>query len=183
MKMKYNPSHTPANFLVFLHGKDLLKEDLLFSERLELEKEFYEWCRGKTAKDRYDCYDEDFYRDGELMTDEEVVGLLNLQEADLVECRARKSIMREKLYAFQEVCRKHYLLNVDELDQRLNEIKSWKDSCIHYMNVFSLLSMDCQIVQEAIWDLEKAIDDDAGASRLLDDLKRKFDDLNEHRLI
>ena len=183
MKMKAYPTHTPANFLVFLHMKDLLKEDLLFSERLKLEKEFYKWCKGASTKARYCCYDEDFYRDGELMTDKEVVGLMNLQEAELVECRARKGIMQDKLYAFQEVCRKHHLSNVEELDQRLNEFESWKNSACHYTNIFSILSMDCQIVQEAIWDLEKIIDSDSEASRLLDDLKKKFDDLNKHRLI
>ena len=41
---KYKVKDCPLNVIGFLKIKGLLKEDLLFSERLELEKEFYEWC-------------------------------------------------------------------------------------------------------------------------------------------
>lgn len=44
MKRKCKIKPCPSSFLCFLKGKDLLKKDLLFSERMELEKEFYEWC-------------------------------------------------------------------------------------------------------------------------------------------
>lgn len=34
----------PSSMVAFLMHKGLIKEPLLFSQRMELEKEFYEWC-------------------------------------------------------------------------------------------------------------------------------------------
>lgn len=78
----------------------------------------------------------------------------------------------------------------DLLNKLNNEKESWKHSCCGYMNIYSILSMDCQIVQEAIWDLEKAINDNKSNSYneksrvllCLEDLKKKFDELQKHRL-
>lgn len=35
----------PFNFLIFLNQKGLLKKELLFTQRLKLEEEFFEWCK------------------------------------------------------------------------------------------------------------------------------------------
>lgn len=78
----------------------------------------------------------------------------------------------------------------DLLNDLNDEKNSWKMHCCKQMNVDSVLSMDCQIVQEAIWDLEKAINDNKNNTYnekqsvmwCLDDLKKKWDKLNRHRL-
>lgn len=52
---KYKFSPCPSNMVAFLMHKGLIKESLLFSQRMELEKEFYEWCENggkETAKDK-----------------------------------------------------------------------------------------------------------------------------------
>lgn len=48
-------SACPSNMVAFLMHKGLINEKLLFSQRMELEKEFYEWCENggkETAKDK-----------------------------------------------------------------------------------------------------------------------------------
>lgn len=58
-------------------------------------------------------------------------------------------------------------------NRELREEKEfWKGDACNCSNYLSILSMDCQIVQEAICDLKKATDE-------LDD---KFDELNQHRI-
>ena len=42
--------------------------------------------------------------------------------------------------------------------------------------------MDCQIVQEAIYNLKQVIDVNTEAFKLLDELDDKFDELNQRRI-
>lgn len=78
----------------------------------------------------------------------------------------------------------------DLLNDLNDEKNSWKMHCCKRMSMDSVLSMDCQIVQEAIWDLEKAISENKTNSfnekeqvdRCLDDLKKKWGKLKRHRL-
>ena len=68
-------------------------------------------------------------------------------------------------------------------NEKLKEDKEfWKGDSCKCPNYLSILSMDCQIVQEAIWDLKKVIDVDTEAFKLLDELDDKFDELNQHRI-
>lgn len=77
---------------------------------------------------------------------------------------------------------------VDLLNELENEKEAWKDNSCSYLSTFSILSMDCQIVQEAIWDLGRylrynyrcPLNDETDL--LLKDLEKKFTDLNNHRL-
>lgn len=62
------------------------------------------------------------------------------------------------------------------------EKEFWKGDSCNCSNYLSILSMDCQIVQEAICDLKNVIDVDTEASKLLDKLDDKFDELNQHRI-
>ena len=62
------------------------------------------------------------------------------------------------------------------------EKEFWKGDSCNCSNYLSILSMDCQIVQEAIYDLKKVIDVDTEASKLLNELNDKFDKLNQHRI-
>ena len=39
----------------------------------------------------------------------------------------------------------------EEIEELKREIDDWKSSTCSYMNKDSILSMDCQIVQEALW--------------------------------
>lgn len=76
------------------------------------------------------------------------------------------------------------LLNeLSEENEQLKEEKEfWKGDACNCSNYLSILSMDCQIVQEAICDLKSVIDVDTEAFRLLDKLDDKFDELNQHRI-
>lgn len=69
-----------------------------------------------------------------------------------------------------------------EWNKLIREKDNWKyDSC-NYMNLYSILDMDCQILMEAIWDLEKHTPDDDQLSGLVQDVKNKFNNLNNHRI-
>lgn len=70
----------------------------------------------------------------------------------------------------------------EENEQLKKEKKFWKGDACNCSNYLSILSMDCQIVQEAIYDLKNVIDVDTEASKLLDKLDDKFDELNQHRI-
>lgn len=78
----------------------------------------------------------------------------------------------------------------DLLNDLNDEKNNWKSLCCSHMSRDSILSMDCQIVQEAIWGLEKAINENKTNSfnekeqvdKCLEDLKKKWDKLNRHRL-
>lgn len=70
----------------------------------------------------------------------------------------------------------------EENEQLKKEKEFWKGDSCQCSNYLSILSMDCQIVQEVIWDLKKVIDVDTEASKLLDELDDKFDKLNQHRI-
>lgn len=67
-------------------------------------------------------------------------------------------------------------------DQLKKEKEFWKGDSCNCSNYLSILSMDCQIVQEAICDLKNVIDVDTEAFKLLDELDDKFDELNQHRI-
>lgn len=82
-----------------------------------------------------------------------------------------------------------YFSSVPQICDLLNDLNdeknSWKSLCCNHMSRDSVLSMDCQIVQEAIWGLEKAISENKNKEQVdkcLEDLKRKWDKLNKHRL-
>ena len=69
-----------------------------------------------------------------------------------------------------------------ENEELKRERDSWKSSTCSYMNKDSVLSMDCQIVQEALWELEKEIEFGSKREDLFFDLKEKFEKLNNHRI-
>lgn len=69
-----------------------------------------------------------------------------------------------------------------ENEKLKKEKEFWKGDACNCSNYLSILSMDCQIVQEAIYDLKNVIDVDTEASKLLDKLDDKFDELNQHRI-
>lgn len=75
---------------------------------------------------------------------------------------------------------------IEVMNELYSEKESWKNSSCIYVNKNSVLSMDCQIVQEALWDLEKKIYDNYLVNEeiidSLKDLKVKFNNLNNHRL-
>lgn len=70
----------------------------------------------------------------------------------------------------------------EEIEELKRERDDWKSSTCSYMNKDSLLSMDCQIVQEALWELEKEIEFGSKREDLFFDLKEKFEKLNNHRI-
>lgn len=79
---------------------------------------------------------------------------------------------------------------IDEIENLEKEKEGWKYSCCAFINADSVLSMDCQIVQEAIFDLEKAINNNKNNTKneqiyvenCLLNLKQKFNELNNHRI-
>lgn len=71
------------------------------------------------------------------------------------------------------------------LNNQEKSLLYWKSGCCHYSNMYSILSMDCQIVFEAIWDLRNKLneyDETGELEELLDDLESKFKVLQEHGL-
>ena len=70
----------------------------------------------------------------------------------------------------------------EEIEELKREMDGWKSSTCSYMNKDSILSMDCQIVQEALWELEKEIEFGSKREDLFFDLKEKFEKLNNHRI-
>lgn len=94
---------------------------------------------------------------------------------------------RKNCSDFEKKITKSYLLDkIKELEKENEELKrerdSWKSSTCSYMNNYSVLSMDCQIVQEALWELEKEIEFGSKREDLFFDLKEKFEKLNNHRI-
>lgn len=76
-----------------------------------------------------------------------------------------------------------YLNELTHENEKLKKEKEfWKGDACNCSNYLSILSMDCQIVQEAIYDLKNVIDVDTEAFKLLDELDDKFDELNQHRI-
>ena len=75
---------------------------------------------------------------------------------------------------------------IEQLQEEIEELKrerdGWKSSTCSYMNKDSILSMDCQIVREALWELEKEIEFGSKREDLFFDLKEKFEKLNNHRI-
>lgn len=76
--------------------------------------------------------------------------------------------------------------DIKQLEKKNEQLKVekefWKGDACKYSNYLSILSMDCQIVQEAICDLKNVIDVDTEAFKLVDELDDKFDELNQHRI-
>ena len=72
--------------------------------------------------------------------------------------------------------------SLDEIEQLKKEKEFWRRDSCNCLNYLSILSMDCEIVQEAIYDLRNVIDVDTEAFKLLDELDDKFDELNQHRI-
>lgn len=74
----------------------------------------------------------------------------------------------------------------EKIQEEIKELKierdDWKSSTYSYMNKDSILSMDCQIVREALWELEKEIEFGSKREDLFFDLKEKFEKLNNHRI-
>ena len=50
--------------------------------------------------------------------------------------------------------------SLDEIEQLKKEKEFWRGDSCNCSNYLSILSMDCQIVQEAIYDLKNVIDVD-----------------------
>ena len=92
---------------------------------------------------------------------------------------------REILYEIIKNKSVSYSINfasVEEIEELKRERDGWKSSTCSYMNKDSILSMDCQIVQEALWELEKEIEFGSKSEDLFFDLKEKFEKLNNHRI-
>lgn len=70
----------------------------------------------------------------------------------------------------------------EEIEELKRERDSWKSSTCNYMNKDSVLSMDCQIVHEALFELERLIEADTEQMERFNDLKDKFEKLNNHRI-
>lgn len=140
-----------------------------------------------------------FYTDGQyVMQDGEVYVICNgKHNADVVatalnelleENKQLKQSFDKSLLSHAKTCDDYRALSKknkrlkEENEQLKKEKEYWKGNACNYSNYLSILSMDCQIVQEAILDLKKVIDVDTEASKLLDELDDKFDELNEHRI-
>lgn len=71
---------------------------------------------------------------------------------------------------------------VKENEQLKKEKEGWKLSTCQYMNKDSVLMMDCQIVHEALFELERLIEADTEQKKKFNDLKDKFKSLVNHYL-
>ena len=69
-----------------------------------------------------------------------------------------------------------------EKDDLEKEKEGWKLSTCQYMNKDSVLMMDCQIVHEALFELEGLIEEDTEQKKKFNDLKEKFKSLVNHYL-
>ena len=70
----------------------------------------------------------------------------------------------------------------DENERLKKEKDGWKLSTCQYMNKDSVLMMDCQIVHEALFELERLIEADTEQMERFNDLKDKFKGLVNHYL-
>lgn len=70
----------------------------------------------------------------------------------------------------------------EENEQLKKEKEGWKLSTCRYINKDSVLMMDCQIVYEALFELESLIEADTEQMERFNDLKDKFKNLVNHYL-
>lgn len=127
---------------------------------------------------------------------DEVVDLLNEQQNTISRLKKENEQLRQFINKGRRLSVKELMDNINEnellkrkirgLEKENEELKrerdDWKSSTCSYMNKDSLLSMDCQIVQEALWELEKEIEFGSKREDLFFDLKEKFEKLNNHRI-
>lgn len=107
-----------------------------------------------------------------------IEAMYDTSEIELIECIAKNEQLKQSEKDCQEW--NHKLINENE--QLKKEKEFWKGDACNCSNYLSILSMDCQIVQEAIYNLKNVIDVDTEAFKLLDELDDKFDELNQHRI-
>lgn len=133
---------------------------------------------------------------GDALTSEEIVEELNQLNDKVVELTEENEQLRQFINKGRRLSVKELMDNANEnellkrkirgLEKENEELKrerdSWKSSTCSYMNKDSILSMDCQIVQEALWELEKEIEFGSKREDLFFDLKEKFEKLNNHRI-
>ena len=125
-----------------------------------------------------------------------IVDLLNEQQNTISRLKKENEQLRQFINKGRRLSVKELMDNINEnellkrkirgLEKENEELKrerdDWKSSTCSYMNKDSLLSMDCQIVQEALWELEKEIEFGSKREDLFFDLKEKFEKLNNHRI-
>ena len=70
----------------------------------------------------------------------------------------------------------------EENEQLKKEKEGWKVSTCQYMNKDSILAMDFQIFHEALFELERLIEEDTEQMERFNDLKKKFKSLVNHYL-
>lgn len=70
----------------------------------------------------------------------------------------------------------------NENEQLKKEKEGWKLSTCRYINKDSVLMMDCQIVHEALFELERLIEEDTEQMGRFNDLKDNFKSLVNHYL-
>ena len=131
-----------------------------------------------------------------LLRNDEVCDLLNEQQNTISRLKKENEQLRQFINKGRRLSVKELMDNINEnellkrkirgLEKENEELKrerdDWKSSTCSYMNKDSLLSMDCQIVQEALWELEKEIEFGSKREDLFFDLKEKFEKLNNHRI-
>ena len=131
-----------------------------------------------------------------LLRNDEVCDLLNEQQNTISRLKKENEQLRQFINKGRRLSVKELMDNINEnellkrkirgLEKENEELKrerdDWKSSTCSYMNKDSVLSMDCQIVQEALWELEKEIEFGSKREDLFFDLKEKFEKLNNHRI-
>ena len=127
---------------------------------------------------------------------QKVCDYLNEQQNTISRLKKENEQLRQFINKGRRLSVKELMDNINEnellkrkirgLEKENEELKrerdDWKSSTCSYMNKDSVLSMDCQIVQEALWELEKEIEFGSKREDLFFDLKEKFEKLNNHRI-
>lgn len=144
----------------------------------------------------FDVFEEKKYL-GMIQRDStKIVDRLNEQQNTISRLKKENEQLRQFINKGRRLSVKELMDNINEnellkrkirgLEKENEELKrerdDWKSSTCSYMNKDSLLSMDCQIVQEALWELEKEIEFGSKREDLFFDLKEKFEKLNNHRI-
>ena len=133
---------------------------------------------------------------GEMISTKECVNKLNEQQNTISRLKKENEQLRQFINKGRRLSVKELMDNINEnellkrkirgLEKENEELKrerdDWKSLTCSYMNKDSVLSMDCQIVQEALWKLEKEIEFGSKREDLFFDLKEKFEKLNNHRI-
>lgn len=137
--------------------------------------------------------------DGEMISTKECVNKLNelSEEKEYFEKKkeyflskwsivhAKNIQLRQEIKELKKENERLYKEN-EKVQEEIKELRierdDWKSSTCSYMNKDSILSMDCQIVREALWELEKEIEFGSKREGLFFDLKEKFEKLNNHRI-